>query len=32
MFWLGFLLGGCALGLIEFIGILVYVLKKGKKK
>ena len=30
MFWLGFLLGGYALGVIEFIGILIYALKRGK--
>ena len=32
MFWLGFLLGGYALGLIEFIVILVYSVKRRKKK
>jgi hypothetical protein len=32
MFWLGFLLGGYALGLIEFIGILIYAVKRGRKK
>ena len=32
MFWLGFLLGSYVLGLIEFIGILVYAVKRGKKK
>ena len=32
MFWLGFLAGAYALGLIEFIGILVYSVKRGKKK
>ena len=32
MFWLGFLVGAYALGLIEFIGILVYAVKRGRKK
>lgn len=32
MFWLGFFAGAYALGLIEFIGILVYVLKRRNKK
>lgn len=32
MFWLGFLLGGYALGLIEFICVLIYAFKMGKKK
>ncbi len=32
MFWLGFFVGGYALVLIEFIGILVYAIKRGKKK
>ena len=30
MFWLGFLLGGYALGLIEFIVILIYAIKRRK--
>ena len=30
MFWLGFLAGAYALGLIEFIGILVYAIKRRK--
>lgn len=30
MFWLGFLLGGYALGSIEFIGILIYAIKRRK--
>ena len=30
MFWLGFLAGAYALGLIEFIGILIYAIKRRK--
>lgn len=32
MFWIGFLSGAYALGLVEFIGILVYALKRRNKK
>ena len=32
MFWLGFFAGAYALGLIEFTGILVYAVKRGRKK
>ena len=32
MFWIGFLVGAYSLGLVEFIGILVYAIKRGKKK
>ena len=31
MFWIGFLSGAYALGLVEFIGILVYAVKRGSK-
>jgi hypothetical protein len=31
MFWLGFFVGTYVLGLIEFIGILVYAVKRGRK-
>jgi hypothetical protein len=30
VFWIGFFAGGYALGLIEFIGILIYAIKKGE--
>lgn len=32
MFWLGFFLGGYVFGLIEFIGILIYAIKRRNKK
>ena len=32
MFWLGFFVGGYALVLIKFIGILIYAIKRGRKK
>jgi hypothetical protein len=32
VFWLGFFVGGYVLAVIEFIGILIYALKRGKKK
>ena len=32
MFWIGFLAGAYALGLVEFIGILVYAVKMRNKK